>query len=148
MESVLQISKEITARYQIPLSQVLGHSDIAPGRKVDPGHLFNWKWLAEHGIGLYPVAPLKRGKKVIDGIGDSYETKETEILQIQSLLAFYGYEVPLTGILDEATQAVIKAFQMHFWPTSIYKKDIGPGLIKRLNTLLSYCEPLNKIRSI
>lgn len=124
MESVLHLSKEIIARHGIPPSHILGHSDIAPGRKADPGPLFNWKWLARQGVGIYPDTQQEReeGKKEID------------MRKIQYLLAQYGYDVPLTGILDEQTHAVIDAFRMHFWPESM-GKEAGYELLRRLESL-------------
>jgi len=54
MQAVAALCKEILFRHDIPPHRVLGHSDIAPDRKRDPGELFDWKFLAKHGIGLWP----------------------------------------------------------------------------------------------
>ncbi len=54
MESFTRLAREIMERHDIPPTHVLGHSDIAPGRKLDPGELFPWKSLAAEGIGIWP----------------------------------------------------------------------------------------------
>ena len=54
MAAVEALCREIMARYRIPAWRVVGHSDIAPDRKTDPGELFDWPRLARAGIGLWP----------------------------------------------------------------------------------------------
>lgn len=54
IEAVISLSKAIIARWNIPADRVVGHSDIAPARKADPGEHFPWQRLAEAGIGLWP----------------------------------------------------------------------------------------------
>ncbi|MBL0942550.1 MAG: N-acetylmuramoyl-L-alanine amidase [Alphaproteobacteria bacterium] len=120
MESLLGLSKKITARHQIPAYHVLGHSDIAPGRKIDPGEHFDWAWLAQNGIGVYP--PLK-----VD-----VEAEVPDVMTIQVLLQDIGYRIPLSGILDSYTINVIKAFQMHFMPDSVDGR-LTKALGSRLN---------------
>jgi N-acetylmuramoyl-L-alanine amidase len=83
----------VLLRHPIPSWRVLGHSDVAPARKDDPGELFAWKRLADAGIGLWP-AP-----------GDSN-------LGAQSL-ARYGYDA------DAPLDKVITAFQRHFRPQTV-----------------------------
>jgi len=109
MESLLELSSQIIARHQIPPHHVLGHSDIAPGRKVDPGEFFNWEWLAQNGVGVYP--PLR--------VASERDGEMLDVLAIQRLLQDIGYHIPLLGTLDTYTLNVIKAFQMHFMPESI-----------------------------
>ena len=48
MEALANLCKDIIARQ--PIETVLGHSDVAPERKQDPGELFDWKWLAKQGV--------------------------------------------------------------------------------------------------
>ena len=132
MESVASLSKEIITRWRIAPHHVLGHSDIAPGRKVDPGPLFDWKWLAGHGVGVYPDIEKNQERQSREWKGqerksekkpfDKSTEKPLDIRRMQRLLARYGYTVPLSGILDPQTRVVIEAFQMHFWPESILEK--------------------------
>lgn len=58
MTAVAELSKDIVHRHQISPFGVLGHSDIAPGRKVDPGEKFDWHFLAKHGVGIMPPEHL------------------------------------------------------------------------------------------
>lgn len=55
MQALAELAQEILARHPIPPHRVLGHSDVAPGRKQDPGELFDWEWLAGQGIGMWPA---------------------------------------------------------------------------------------------
>ena len=59
MAALIELGKAILARHPIPPSRVLGHSDIAPTRKIDPGELFDWKALAAAGIGLWPAPAIR-----------------------------------------------------------------------------------------
>ena len=54
MESVEALCAELVSRHSIPAHRVVGHSDIAPDRKTDPGELFDWPRLARAGIGIWP----------------------------------------------------------------------------------------------
>ena len=103
MAALIELGKAILARHPIPAWRVLGHSDIAPTRKIDPGELFDWKALAAAGIGLWP-APA---------------SGPSDLASIQRALARYGYEVAPTGALDAATTAALQAFQRHFRPALI-----------------------------
>lgn len=68
IEALMTLLQGISERYRIPAANHLAHGDVAPGRKVDPNHLFPWKALAERGFGLWctpeealtahPVDPL------------------------------------------------------------------------------------------
>lgn len=103
MEALAALSHDILSRHDIPAYNVVGHSDVAPGRKNDPGTHFDWKRLAEQGIGHWPE---QTAPKEWDG----------DVERLQHRLAKYGYGVPQTGELCEATQACIDAFQQHFRP--------------------------------
>jgi len=52
IDAVIVLSKDIISRHGILAERVLGHSDVAPGRKIDPGEKFPWARLADHGVGL------------------------------------------------------------------------------------------------
>ncbi len=58
IDALLRLLTDLTARWRIPPTQVIGHEDLAPGRKVDPGPLFPWQQLAANGFGLWPRGPL------------------------------------------------------------------------------------------
>jgi N-acetylmuramoyl-L-alanine amidase len=94
---------------------VLGHSDVAPSRKIDPGEKFDWRGLSRAGIGLWvapePVDPADAG------LGEGSEG--TIVRAARDLLARYGYGVSSDGAFDAATGFAIRAFQLHFRPARV-----------------------------
>ena len=54
MTAVRDLCQEILTRHMIPARNVVGHSDVAANRKQDPGELFDWRWLAQAGVGVWP----------------------------------------------------------------------------------------------
>ena len=108
IEAVMLLCKQIIARHNIAPEHVLGHSDIAPLRKDDPGSLFPWGQFYKNGIGAMVEA-------------DHVEELVTEIsmptaLELQQNLAKYGYQIDLTGEFDEQTKMVLDTFRRHFCP--------------------------------
>ena len=63
IQSLIKLSKMLIKKYKIRPNNILGHSDIAPERKKDPGEKFPWKKLAKHRIGFWHSIPLSRCKK-------------------------------------------------------------------------------------
>jgi N-acetylmuramoyl-L-alanine amidase len=111
IDAVSGLCAGIMGRYSIPAQRVLAHSDVAPGRKVDPGEKFPWKALFAAGVGhLVPAASVRRG--AVLKAGDA----ETDVEALQSMLALYGYGVEITGAFDRQTEIVVEAFQRHFRP--------------------------------
>ena len=111
--AIAALAKDIIHRYQISPDNVLGHSDIAPLRKEDPGKLFPWERLATMGIGAWP--DKETVAKYLDG-RSPYAPSDVQL--IQTLLKQYGYDqIPQHGMMDEETRKTIGAFQMHFRPT-------------------------------
>jgi N-acetylmuramoyl-L-alanine amidase len=108
--ALIELLKGITERNHIEPRHVIGHSDIAPLRKLDPGPLFPWKRLAEAGFGLWPDA------KAVDQEQQAFEQNLPSISWYQQQLANVGYATPQTGELDVATHHVLAAFQMHYRP--------------------------------
>lgn len=108
--AISALAKDIIRRYQISPDNVIGHSDIAPLRKQDPGKLFPWARLATMGIGAWPDRSL-----VTQYIANRSPYAPADVSVIQALLKQYGYDqIPQNGILDENTRKTISAFQMHF----------------------------------
>jgi N-acetylmuramoyl-L-alanine amidase len=103
--------KALIARYSIQPANIVAHSDIAPGRKEDPGPLFPWRELADDGIGRWFDATqeqLAASQFGAQGVPD--------IRWFQTRLAQIGYGIAITGIADATTRNVISAFQMHYRP--------------------------------
>lgn len=106
IEAVIALSRNIVARWRIPKTRVLGHSDVAPTRKADPGELFPWRRLADAGVGLWP-APAPRS------------ASRPSVVEAQRLLARFGFAVEPCGDLDAATMAAAAAFQRRFRPSAV-----------------------------
>lgn len=98
MAALETLAGDIVARHGIPAARILGHSDVAPGRKTDPGELFDWERLAGAGIGIWP------------GAGASSATPATG--DAMPLLTRFGYRVRGADALTHA----VAAFQRHFRP--------------------------------
>jgi N-acetylmuramoyl-L-alanine amidase len=96
--ALIDLASEILSRHPIPPSRVVGHSDVAPARKTDPGELFPWAQLADFGIGLWSKANGSAAR----GAGD---------------LRRFGYGLAPEVDMPDAT--VIAAFQRHFRPTRV-----------------------------
>src|SRR5690606_13746741 len=87
--AVIELCRDLIARYRIRPERVLAHSDVAPGRKVDPGEKFPWGVLAKAEVGLHvrPV-PLRAGAPTL-GPGSS----GADVAEVQALLSRYGYGI-------------------------------------------------------
>ncbi|KUY92408.1 MULTISPECIES: N-acetylmuramoyl-L-alanine amidase [unclassified Burkholderia] len=112
VDALIRLSKDIVARYGIPPTRVVGHSDIAPQRKIDPGPLFPWHALAQAGVGAWPDDATVAAR-----LGGRDPHALVDVRELQLKLARYGYDVPTDGVLDARTQRVFAAFQMHFRPS-------------------------------
>ncbi|ESY40997.1 N-acetylmuramoyl-L-alanine amidase [Mesorhizobium sp. RSR380A] len=114
VEAVIGLCLGIIERHSITAQRVLAHSDIAPGRKIDPGEKFPWKALFAAGVGhLVPAAPVRRGAVLKAGDAGA------EVEALQSMLALYGYGVEISGVFDRQTEIVVEAFQRHFRPRMV-----------------------------
>lgn len=114
IEAVIRLCREIVARHPIPPHRVLAHSDVAPGRKIDPGERFPWARLAQGGIGHWvePV-PLSPGEVLGEGATGA------EVEWLQEMLALYGYGAVADGVYGPKTQDIVAAFQRHFRPARV-----------------------------
>jgi N-acetylmuramoyl-L-alanine amidase len=108
MRSLEALCRGILERHAIPPDGVIGHSDMAPTRKQDPGELFDWEALARIGIGM--TVPMVTASGHGLGPGDA----GAPVAQLQARLAAFGYGLEQTGLYDAPTQAVVSAFQRHF----------------------------------
>jgi N-acetylmuramoyl-L-alanine amidase len=112
--AVIALCRGIMLRHQLPAHRVLGHSDVAPSRKKDPGEKFPWHSLANSGVGHWvQAAPVVRGESLKLG------AEGNEVLGLQQALARYGYGIPQNGKYDASTMEVVTAFQRHFRPARV-----------------------------
>ncbi len=113
MAAVRDLCLDIMTRHRIAARDIIGHSDIAPLRKADPGELFDWPYLARSGVGVLPPLPLPDTRATLDIAAEGAAVSE-----LQTKLQRYGYGLPVTGVYDNLTFAVVRAFQRHFHPTN------------------------------
>lgn len=115
IKEVAVLVKYLADKYEIPATNILGHSDIAPQRKSDPGPLFPWRELyTQYNIGMWYDNETKNNYE------REYETKlsMTPVSDVQRELNKFGYGISITGSWDKQTKNVIKAFQHHFRPSN------------------------------
>ena len=111
MQALIELARGILARHPIPAARVLGHSDTAPTRKDDPGELFDWRRLAQAGVGLWPDERPAAGS------------------DWQGLLGQYGYDMR-----DPA--AALRAFRRHFEPEAL-EKPASDETKRRISRLIA-----------
>ncbi len=99
MAAVCDLCLDILRRHPVPARNVVGHSDVAPDRKTDPGELFDWAGLAANGVGLWP-----------DDVDAAVPDHD---LVIKAALTAIGYQAALD------LSVVVQAFQRHWRPQEI-----------------------------
>lgn len=110
---VVALVKDIAERHAVKPNRIVGHSDIAPSRKVDPGPMFPWPRLAEAGLIPWPDPAQVALQRV------SFDAAPLpDVTWFQDKLAQHGFAVPRNGLLDPATHDVLRAFQMRYRPTN------------------------------
>ncbi len=114
MTSVETLLAEILARHDIPPNRVVGHSDIAPERKQDPGELFDWKRLADKDLSVWPSE-----------VGDLPVDQK-----IPTLLQAIGYDP------DASLKAKLTAFQRRFVPDNV-SSDLDPETARAIVSVAS-----------
>lgn len=111
MAAVADLCLEILGRHPIPARNVVGHSDVSPDRKQDPGELFDWEGLAANGIGLWP-------RQDGPAEGDPLE-----------LLGRIGYRT------DLPLPVLVTAFQRH-WRQEVVDGVADAGTLARMQGLI------------
>jgi N-acetylmuramoyl-L-alanine amidase len=111
IETLIRLARDVLSRHpEIDPTGVVGHSDIAPDRKVDPGPRFPWQRLHQAGVGAwYDDADVTR-------FVERLETMPALLPLLQEALSAYGYDIAVSGALDAPTRAALFAFQTHFLP--------------------------------
>lgn len=117
IKAVIDLIGDIRSRWTIPDNRIIGHSDLAPERKQDPGELFPWKSLAASGHGLWfepapeRIAALGVPLKVGDeGLG---------VIVLRAGLHRLGYGLKPGGDYDDETRLTVEAFQRHWRPSQV-----------------------------
>lgn len=121
MSACIELTLSVLARHPIPARNVVGHSDVAPRRKKDPGELFDWRRLAAAGVGLWPEASADTAAGEIDAGG------------IAAMLADVGYET-------EDLAMTVAAFQRHYRP-ALTGGVIDAETAARLRALIGLISP-------
>lgn len=111
IDAVITLVKDIVLRHGIKPENILGHSEIAPQRKPDPGPLFPWKQLADAGVIDWPNFEEVTAQKLV------YQQELPNEIWFQAKLAEVGYATPKTGIWDQETRNVLIAFQSRYRPS-------------------------------
>ena len=110
IDALIPLVRDIVTRHHIAPENILGHSDVAPLRKQDPGPMFPWIQLAKAGLILWPDATR------VAAVQPGFEAMLPDVAWFQQKLAAHGYAIVATGELDEQTRTVLGAFQMKYRP--------------------------------
>ena len=113
IDALIPLVRDIVTRHHIAPENVLGHSDIAPLRKQDPGPMFPWRQLAAAGLVAWPDANR------VAALTPIFQVQLPDIAWYQKKLATWGYGLVQSGNLDEQTRTVLSAFQMKYRPANI-----------------------------
>ena len=126
IKSLISLIASLQTKYKIKKSNILGHSDIAPLRKIDPGYLFPWHKLAAKGL---VILPKKNNSKT--------PLRASEIKSLQQLLRDFGYKITLSSLMDKETLQVIYAFESHYCPEELEDFTVKRKLLGYLRELIS-----------
>jgi N-acetylmuramoyl-L-alanine amidase len=117
IDAVISLISDIRTRWTIPDARIIGHSDLAPERKQDPGERFPWKRLASVGHGLWfePAPERTAALGAPLGVGD----EGLGVIVLRAGLHRLGYGLQPGGDYDEATRLTVEAFQRHWRPSKV-----------------------------
>jgi len=111
MQVLIPLLQDIVKRHGIRPDRILGHGEVTPSYKEDPGPTFPWRRLAELGI----TPPWPEATRVA-AQRERFDALLPDIAWFQRALAQHGYAVETTGQMDEQTQRVLMNFQMRYRP--------------------------------
>jgi N-acetylmuramoyl-L-alanine amidase len=107
-QSLILLCCDLINKYNIKPINIVGHSDIAPSRKKDPGELFDWYFLAKNGIGIYHDILPPKHNPIISKPGDK------NVREWQKKLRQFGYNIIVNDVFDQQTLDVVIAFRRRF----------------------------------
>jgi len=111
IRAVVALVRDVAQRHGVRPHRIVGHSDIAPGRKLDPGPLFPWRELVAAGL-----VPWPDETQVAQWRAEMANQPLPPAAWFQQRLATLGMAVPGTGQWDTATRDALMAFQMKYRP--------------------------------
>ena len=124
INSLITLISILKRKYKISNKNILGHSDVAPNRKIDPGQKFPWKILAKHKLVYLPkISKLKINNNL----------KKSKIIDFKRKLNKIGYDVRIDSRIDNNFKKITKAFQMHFQQNFVtgYPNDESFSLVNK-----------------
>lgn len=110
MHAVAALCRDIAKRRGVPPERILAHSDVAPGRKIDPGEKFDWAGLARHGVGHW-VRPAALQNEP----GEPLDDDKASVAEALELMRTYGYGIENHERADWLA-VLVRSFQLHFRP--------------------------------
>lgn len=132
IEAVAALCRDICRRHAIRPERVLAHSDVAPGRKIDPGEKFPWRRLHQAGVGHW--AEPEGGRW--DGPTLQHGDKGDAVVRLQARMKQYGFDLETSGWFDARLMIAVTAFQRHF-RASLFDGRADPETTARLHALLA-----------
>ncbi len=112
IDALIPLVQDIVKRHEIKPERILGHGEVTPSYKEDPGPTFPWKRLADLGVTPpWPDAARVAAQRAV------YEAALPDITWFQKTLAQHGYVIEITGQPDAQTERVLMNFQMRYRPT-------------------------------
>jgi len=111
--ALIELLADIRSRWTVEDGMIVGHSDVAPDRKEDPGELFPWKRLAQAGHGLWAEPPAAPGAPLGEG------ERGAGVFALQAGLTRLGYDCAPSGDYEPRTATVVRAFQRHWRPERV-----------------------------
>lgn len=137
---VAQLAKEILMRHpDLKPTNIVGHADIAPARKIDPGPQFPWHRLYKLGIGAW------YDDETVIKYWEMFRLQLPSVSVIQEAFSAYGYGVEITGQDDQQTSDVLRAFQLHFRQSEVSGK-MSVNTVAILFALLEKYHPQEAMR--
>ena len=141
INSLIQLLKYISKKFNINKQNILGHSDISPYRKIDPGERFPWKKLNKNNLSFFPKELFQNTKNKIERHLENKLDNQTKKYRSLYMLNEIGYDIRAAKKDEKKYYMLIKAYQMHYRQSLISGKlDLGT-----YNLILShYNEGLTK----
>ena len=133
--SLLKLSKFLIKKYEIRSQNILGHSDIAPQRKKDPGEKFPWEYLSKNKIGLWHTLPKQ---ELIKNRNFKISLIEKEFFFNNLFKIGYSKKIPKDLSKDRYLRDVIKAFQRRFRQELVNGKTDQECLLISKNLINKY----------